>query len=340
MGEETARISSLQTLFLYVGLAGISVPARFFYRRTMPPFHLQGHRGARGLKPENTLPSFEAALDAGVSSIETDLHCTADGAVVLCHEPVLGAALFTPPADGVFGRRLAKVSLAELRRWRADRNPDPARFPDQNSIVAPLARWFAERYAVDPFAVPTLADLFHFAAAYAGEPGVQAGKSPQQRTQATRVGFDLEWKTLPFHAAPVEMEQRVVEAIRAAGVAERTTVRCFDHRCVRRLRALEPRLRGAVLVANMAPVALAELVLRADVRVYCPSYDFLDEEQVRQAHAVGIRVLPWTVNEPDHWKRLIDWGVDGLTTDYPDRLAERLHFWGVPIGGAKIGGKE
>ena len=84
-----------------------------------------------------------------------------------------------------------------------------------------------------------------------------------------------------------------------------------------------------MIVAHTAPAVVAEVVLQADVRIYRPSYDFLDAEMVRQAHAVGVRVLPWTVNEPEHWKRLIDWGVDGITTDYPDRLAERLQAWGV-----------
>ena len=307
----------------------------------MPPFHLQGHRGARGLKPENTLPSFEAAFDAGVSSIETDLHLTGDGVVVLCHEPTLDAALFTPPTAGAPRKALADLTLAELRRWRADRNPDPARFPDQNVVVPPLARWFAERHGVDPFAVPTLSDLFLFAAAYAGEPGALVGKSPQQRARAARTGFDLELKVVPFHPnAPGLLERRVAAMVQEAEVAERTTVRSFDHRCVRRLRALEPQLTGAVLIAHTAPVALAELVFRADARIYCPSFDFLDDELVRQAHAEDVRVLPWTVNEPEHWKRLIDWGVDGLTTDYPDRLAERLHAWGVAVGGAAVGGKE
>ena len=120
-----------------------------------------------------------------------------------------------------------------------------------------------------------------------------------------------------------------MEAVRGAGVADRVTVRSFDHRAVRLLRSLEPRLSGAVIIAHTAPAVPAEVVLRADARIYCPSFDFLDEEMVRQAHAVGVRVLPWTVNEPEHWKRLVDWGVDGITTDYPDRLAERLTSWGV-----------
>ena len=303
------------------------------------PFELQGHRGARGLRPENTLPAFEAALDAGAVSVETDLHLTRDGVVVLCHEPFLDAARFTPPTADAPRPAVADATLAELRLWRADLNPDPGRFPAQVAEVGPLARQFVGRLGLDPFAVPTLADLFLFAADYAGEPGAAAGKTAHQRERAARVRFDLELKRVPFHPerindgftgrAPGVLERRIVEAVRAAGVADRTTVRGFDHRCIRFLRALEPRLTGAVIVAHTAPAVIAEVVLQADARIYCPSFDFLDAEMVRQAHAVGVRVLPWTVNEPEQWKRLIDWGVDGITTDYPDRLAERLRAWGV-----------
>src|SRR5262249_53078769 len=125
-------------------------------------FDLQGHRGARGLKPENTLPSFEAALDCGVRSIETDLHLTRDGIPVPCHDP--------RRRDGT---AVASLDLAGLRKHRFDRNPNPTAFPGQDASVTPLARWYAERHGTDPYTLPTLADLFRFAGDYAGEPGRQ-----------------------------------------------------------------------------------------------------------------------------------------------------------------------
>jgi glycerophosphoryl diester phosphodiesterase len=171
--------------------------------------------------------------------------------------------------------------------------------------------------------------------------GRQAGKSEVQRRRAGQVEFDLELKRVPFHPAVINdghdgtaaglLEERVVEAVRAAGVVTRTTVRSFDHRCVRLLRRLEPGLTGAVLVAGTAPVAPAELAQRALAQVYCPSCEFLDAALVRQVRAAGVRVLPWTVNQADHWGLLLDWGVDGITTDVPDRLAEYLSARGVPF---------
>jgi glycerophosphoryl diester phosphodiesterase len=79
-----------------------------------------------------------------------------------------------------------------------------------------------------------------------------------------------------------------------------------------------------VLIAGTAPADVASLLDAALGKVYCPDFRFLDETLVRQAHAAGIRVLPWTVNDPAEWHRLLEWGVDGITTDFPDRLAEFL----------------
>jgi glycerophosphoryl diester phosphodiesterase len=293
-------------------------------------FNLQGHRGARGLQPENTLPSFEAALDVGVTSIETDLHLTRDGVPVLCHDPVIGLARGPK-------RRVRDLTLTELRQHRVE--PEPQRFPDQCREATPLATWFAEQHEFEPYAPPTLADLLAFVRAYAEEAGAEAGKTPAQRARAARLIFDLELKRVPFHpetigdgfdgSFPGLLERSVVEVLQAGGLIGRTVVRSFDHRCVRILRRLEPGLTGAVLIAGTAPVEPAELACRADAQIYCPEAAFLDEVQVRQCKAAGVRVLPWTVNQPEDWQRLLDWGLDGITTDYPDRLGEMLRIRGV-----------
>jgi glycerophosphoryl diester phosphodiesterase len=309
----------------------------------MSTFNLQGHRGARGRKPENTLPSFEAAFDAGVRSVETDVHLTRDGVAVLYHDALLHDPPCTrigPDAPSLVPPLLISgLSLGELRAYRADRNPDPLRFAEQDAAVTPLAQAFAAQQGLDPYAIPTLDDLFQFAAAYAGELGERVGKSPEQRRRAAEVGFDLELKRVPFHpetindgfdgSRPGLLEERIVEALQRAGVVARTTVRSFDHRCVRLLRRLEPGLTGAILIADTVPVAPAEVMARADAMVYCPGFLFLDAALVRAVRAAGGRVLPWTVNQPEHWQRLLDWGVDGITTDVPDQLALFLRQRGI-----------
>lgn len=302
-------------------------------------FDIQGHRGARGLKPENTLPSFEAALDTGVTSIETDVHLTRDGVPILAHDPVVSDRTFRlrpgscspPPSPHLLVRSL---TLADLRGYRADGNPDRSRFADQDAAVTPLARAFAEVHGLDPYTPTTVADLISFVAAYAGELGQTLGKDSEQRARAGGLRFDLELKRVPFRPELIgdefdgeqadELEQRLVEVLRAANVVERTTVRSFDHRCVRAIGRLEPRLTRAVLVAVTAPVEPVAIVRHAEATIYCPEYTFLDAAQVRLLHAARMGVLPWTVNRVEDWTRLLEWNVDGITTDYPDQLTAYL----------------
>jgi glycerophosphoryl diester phosphodiesterase len=302
-------------------------------------FDLQGHRGAGGLKPENTLPSFETALDLGVTSIETDVHITRDGVPVLIHDPCLSTRMYRRLSGGtaaevdheIFVRDL---TLLQLRAYAADRNPDPQRFPRQNDAIGPLAAMYAEHFGIHPFTPPSLADLFGFAEAYTGEWGRLAGKTIDQQKRARTIRFDLELKRVPFHPEfvgetfnsemPGLLEEVVVAAVRSAAMVVRTTVRSFDHRSVLAVRKLEPGLTGAVLVDRAVPISPAQWVREADAGIYCPQFEFLDRNLIRRVHDQGIRIVPWTVNNPDDWIRLLDWGIDGLTTDYPDRLGELL----------------
>jgi glycerophosphoryl diester phosphodiesterase len=302
-------------------------------------FELQGHRGARGLKPENTLPAFETAFDLGVMSIETDVHLTRDHVPILVHDPVVSDRLFRlipdskspPPAPDLL---VSSLTLAELRGYRADRNPDPRRFPTQDASATPLAQLFAQERGIDPYAPPTVADLFAFAAAYAGSLGERTGKSVEQRARVANVGFDLELKRVPFHPEVIgdvfddehggALEQRLIEAIHAAGVIERTTVRSFDHRAVAVIGDIEPHLTRGVLIAGTVPFDPVALVSHAGGHIYCPDFTFVDAALVQQLHAAEIPVIPWTVNEPRDVKRLLDWGAAGITTDYPDRLVRLL----------------
>ena len=279
----------------------------------MRAIEVQGHRGAMGLAPENTLPSFEMALDVGVTSIETDVHLTRDDIPVLCHEPRVGEN----------GALVRSQTLAQLRSHRV---AGPAHPP------TPLADRFARERGLDPHGIPTLAELFDFVAAYAGPLGASVGKTAAQRQQASRVIFDLESKRFPFHpetiddgfngSAPGSLERLIVAAICEAGALARTRMRSFDHRSVRAAKQLEPGLQTAVLIYYTVPTSIAGLLEFADV--YCPDYVFVDAEVVHQVHDAGKQIMPYTVNEASAWERLIAWGVDGVTTDYPDLLAEWL----------------
>ncbi len=179
---------------------------------TAATFNLQGHRGARGLVPENTLPAFETALDLGVSSIETDIHLTRDSVPVLAHDPIVSARIFRLLPDSASpdpARRplLRHLTLAELRGYVADRNPDPSRFPGQRTVLTPMAEWYARQHHLHCYSPPTLTDLFSLWQAY-----VSSAAGPTDH--ARRVVFDLELKRVPFHAeTDGELERRVLEVV-------------------------------------------------------------------------------------------------------------------------------
>jgi glycerophosphoryl diester phosphodiesterase len=301
----------------------------------MRTLDVQGHRGARGLKPENTLPAFEAALDLHVTTLECDLHLTKDDVPVVFHDDALDARLVRPisgaAVTALTDRPLVrKFTAAELREYRVDLNPDAKRFPKQEATPTPAAAAFARQQRFDPFHIPTLEVLFTFVHAYAGDLGKQTGKTETQRRRAAEVRFSLELKRVPAHpeyigdgfdgSGPGKFEREVVAAIQKAGVTARSIIQSFDHRSVRWALQLEPKLTGAVLSANTAPISVVQITQAANAHIYSPDFQFLDAAQVRQAHDARIRVIPWTVNETEDMQRLIEYGVDGIITDYPDRL--------------------
>jgi len=282
--------------------------------KSLADFEVQGHRGARGLMAENTLPSFEIALDLGVNSIETDVHLSKDGVPVLFHDAEVTARLC--PQQAPQDTLVRSLTLSELRRFRIG----PA-IPSTT-----LTKQFAHDHGVDPFGIPSLAEFFEFVNAYANAPA----KSVAQRECARRLVFDLELKRVPFQpetigdgftgSAPALLEIEVAAAIRSAGVLERTRVRSFEHRSVAAIRRLEPHLSTGLLIHHTAPAHVGMLLDAVQADFYCPDYRFVDAEIVKRVHEAERRIIAYTVNEPNDWRRLIDWGVDGITTDYPDRL--------------------
>ena len=283
-------------------------------------FDLQGHRGARGLFPENTLAGFRGALAVGVSALELDIAVTRDGVPVVMHDPALDPDL-TRDAAGAWlagpGPLVADLTLAELRHFDVGRaRPGGA-----------TARAFPTQIACDGARVPTLAEVF-------------------AATAASGVRIEAELKTDPRAPArtppPARMAELVVTTARACGALGRLTVRAFDWRGLTWLRAHHPEvalcwLTDAETEAAAAPwwdragpsafdgsTPRAVAAAAAEGRhvdwapVWAPDHATLRAEQVVQARGLGLRVIPWTVNGQADMARLIGWGVAGLCTDRPD----------------------
>ncbi|RZV42287.1 MAG: hypothetical protein EX269_15100, partial [Acidimicrobiales bacterium] len=286
------------------------------------PLDVQGHRGARGLQPENTLPAFEVALDSEVSTLELDLHFTSDGQVVVWHDPTVPTEKCETgdsPDAATLDSAIANLSRAELAGFRCDKNPDAGRFPDQTATPTALAG--------DNYSIVTLDELFEFVAAYS----TSELKTEEQRTNAESVRFNVETKRQPQRPEtindgfdgvnPGPFELAILETITAREVKDRVTIQSFDHRSLRAIRTIEDSISLAALSRRNVPfdAGLADFA-----QIWSPDYRSLSASGLDKAQAVGMMVIPWTVNDTSDMNRLIDLGVDGLITDRPDLLIQEI----------------
>ncbi len=294
-------------------------------------FDLQGHRGARGLAPENTLAGFELALALGVDTLELDVGLTRDGTVVIHHDRRLHPDIARGP-DGRWipapGPLLHALTLAEVQRHDVGRlRPDSA-----------YARSFSRQQPADGERVPTLAALFERVRAH-------EARVPARAARAVR--FNIETKLSPLvpeeTAHPEAMVRALLAVIRLHGMEGRVSVQSFDWRTLRWVQRLAPEL-PRVALSSRAPgldnvsdtrwtdgLSLADhggsvprLVQALGAQTWSPAQRDLDPALLAQAHDLGLRVVPWTVNEPEDIDRLLGWGVDGLISDYPDRVQQAL----------------
>lgn len=286
------------------------------------PLDVQGHRGARGLKPENTLPAFEVALDAGVNTLELDLHFTMDGQVVVWHDPIVPTdkcEIADSAEVASLGSAIATLSRDELGAFRCAKNPDSGRFPDQTASPTPIAG--------DNYSIVTLGELFDFVAAYAES----ELKTAAQRQGAEAVEFNVETKRLPDRPVtindgfdgetPGPFELAILETVVAKELQDRVTIQSFDHRSLRAIRALDESIQLAALTRRNEPFD-AEFADFA--QIWSPDYRSLSAAGLNEAQDAGMLVIPWTVNETSDMNRLIDLGVDGLITDRPDLLIQEI----------------
>ena len=283
-------------------------------------FDLQGHRGARGLAPENTLPAFQKALDLGVDTIECDMAITKDGVVVIHHDLWLNPDTTRGP-DGQWldkrGPAVSELTFAELQKYDVGRLKPGTEY----------AKAFPNQQSADGTRIPKLADLFDLV----------------KKSGNTKVGFDCEMKVSPHERgatlAPEVFARRVIAEIRNAGMAERTMVQSFDWSTLQVVQKEAPEIRTMYLtspqtlkrggydgyslwLAGFAPELHGNSVPRAvhaaGGKIWAPNHTFLTPAMLAEARALGIVVIPWTVNEPSMIAKLLDMGVDGIISDRPD----------------------
>ncbi|HEY1932997.1 MAG TPA: glycerophosphodiester phosphodiesterase family protein [Acetobacteraceae bacterium] len=274
------------------------------------PCLIVGHRGARGLHPENTLEGFAAALALGVDAVELDVALTADGVVVVAHDPALNPNL-TRDARGAWldgpGPPIRSLRAAELATYDVGRlRPGTA-----------YAALYPDQVPHDGARIPTLAEVLRV--------------DPAAR-------FIIELKTFPGEpgrsASGPELAEAVVAVADAAGATARIAVEGFDWSGPRHLHRTRPDVRlswltraetvrdAALWWGGPTPADFGDSVPRAAAAeggsIWAPDHTDLTAALIQEAHALGLEAIPWTVNDPADIRRLIAWGVDGLVTDRPD----------------------
>ncbi|RAK68431.1 glycerophosphodiester phosphodiesterase family protein [Hymenobacter edaphi] len=266
-------------------------------------FDLQGHRGCRGLMPENTVPAMRRALALGVTTLEMDLAISQDRQVLLSHDPYLNADFVLgpdgqplPPAEGK-ALRLFGLPYAAIRRYDVGSKPY-AKFPRQQKL---------RTYK------PLLAEVIDSAEAYARLKHLPAPR------------YNLETKTTPagdavLHPAPAEFVDLLLAVVAAKGTLARTTIQSFDPRTLEVVHRRYPAVQTALLVENQDGLDANLQRLSFRPAIYSPQHRLVTPALVQACHQRGVRVIPWTVNTAAEAARLRAQQVDGLITDYPDMV--------------------
>jgi glycerophosphoryl diester phosphodiesterase len=298
-------------------------------------FDVQGHRGARGLAPENTMAAYARATAIGVTTIETDLAVTKDGVLVISHDPFLNPDLVRGP-DGRWltakGPPIRTLTLAELKQYDIGRvNPESA-----------YAKQFPEQKPSDGERFPTLSQVFEFV-----------------KTSGKPLRLNIETKITPGNPdETVDAEtfaMLVVDAVKTAGFTQRVTIESFDWRTLVHAKTSAPEIETVCLTIESDGMntvqrsggrpspwhagldlaahggSLPKLVRAAGCGTWSPFWRNVTAELIAEAHGLGLKVLPWTVNNPADMSRLIDMKVDGLISDYPDRLRKAIADKGVEL---------
>ncbi|MBL7814214.1 MAG: glycerophosphodiester phosphodiesterase [Saprospiraceae bacterium] len=266
-------------------------------------FDWQGHRGARGLLPENTIPAFLKALDLGVTTLELDLAVSKDSQLIVSHEPWLNADICqnadnTPVSkDEAEKRLLWHMSAEEIHKYDCGSRGNP-RFPSQQRM-----RVFK----------PTLTEM------------VEAVKTYCRQKNRALPYFNMEIKTQPEWdnkrtPSVKAFVQLVLKTLKRLKIEGKTCIQSFDTRALEAVHQLNKQMVTAYLVENTGNINSNLAKLSFTPHIYSPHYVLVDKKLVDVCHSQKMRILPWTVNEVEDMKKLVALGVDGLITDYPNRI--------------------
>ena len=268
-----------------------------------PAFDKEGHRGCRGLMPENTIPAMFKALDLGVTTLEMDTHITKDRKVIVSHDPYFNHDITTKP-DGTYMEAkeeknyvIYQMDYATTQQFDVGLKPHP-RFPKQQKMAVHK---------------PLLSDLIDSVEQYC------------RRKKRALPFYNIETKSLPgtdniYHPAPEQFVQLLMETILSKNVSSRVIIQSFDPRTLQVLHQKYPEIKTALLIEGFDKRQL-DLQLKQlgfVPTIYSPEYTLVNDALLQECHRRNMKVIPWTVDDKPAIERLRKMGVDGIITDYPN----------------------
>lgn len=288
-------LTTMKTIGLFALLLGANT------LMAQPKFDRQGHRGCRGLMPENTVAAMKKALDVGVETLELDVVISKDRQVVVSHDTYMASSISSKP-DGTpvtaaeeKSINLYQLSYADIKKFDVGTKPH-AQFKEQQKMSA---------YK------PLLAELIDSVEAYA-----KARKLPLPN-------YNVEIKSAPetdgkYHPAPPEFVELVMAVCQSKKLGNRLNIQSFDARPLQLIHQKYPAVRLAYLTANAKSVAENLATLGFTPPIYSPYYKTVTAETVKACREKNMLIIPWTVNTKAEIDQLIQLGVNGIITDYPN----------------------
>jgi glycerophosphoryl diester phosphodiesterase len=267
-------------------------------------FDLQGHRGARGLLPENTIPSFLLAMDHGVDTIEFDVVVTGGREILVSHEPWFHQHISSHPdgrpvtAEEAMDLNIYGMTYEEVRRFDVG-NRGHVNFPEQQPVGA---------------SKPLMSEAIEAIEKYAAERGTDPP------------GYNIETKSRPewygvMVPEPAGFARLLYDELAGLGVLDRVYIQSFDVNTLIAMREIDPEVSLVLLFDNEDPLQVNIDRLGFVPFTISPNYRLVTVGLVEEAHEMGMKVIPWTINQADEMRRQLEMGVDGIITDYPDRAA-------------------
>ena len=270
-------------------------------------FDFQGHRGCRGLMPENTIPAMLQAIDLGVTTLETDAIITKDKKVILSHEHFFNHEISTKP-DGTYITRaeeklynIYQMNYDEVKMYDVGLKQHP-RFPDQTKVAV---------------AKPLLSDMIDAAEKYC--------KAKHKQP----IHYNIEIKSDPttdgqYHPFPAEFVELLVAVIQTKKITERTIIQSFDSRTLQYIHQKYPSIKTALLIEDFDKKSFKDQLIQLGYTptIYSPHFSLVTPNLIEDCKKNQIRIIPWTVNDIATMQKLKKMGVDGIISDFPNLFSK------------------